>query len=133
MTAKEKLTEAGETVQTGVHNALDYIKEHLPRVEHEDLTPEELQNQALLDEAMGRPGEATVFPSEVEVIEKNRPVAGSLVAEGAILDEGGAPEPGPEPIPLPSELLGKEPEDRSAKGLAEAMREKAGEAKDYVR
>ncbi|KAL4516350.1 hypothetical protein Ndes2526A_g03781 [Nannochloris sp. 'desiccata'] len=131
--AKEKLTEAGETVQTGVHNALEFIKEHLPRVEHEDLTPEERQSKALLDEAMGRPGETTGLPSEVEVIEKNRPLAESLVAEGAILDEGGAPEPGPESVPLPSELLGGETEDRSAKGLAEVMGEKAGEAKEYVR
>jgi len=131
--AKNKLSEAGETVQTGVHNAFDYIKEHLPRVEHEELTPEERQNKALLDEAMGRPEQATVSPSEEVVIEKNRPVAGSLVAEGAILDEGGVPEPGPDSSPLPSELLESDSEDRSAKGLTEAMGEKAEEAKEYVR
>jgi hypothetical protein len=133
--AREKLTEAGETVQTGVHSALEFIKEHLPRVEHEDLTPEERQNKALLDEAMGRPGETTPgLPSEVEVIDKTRPIAERMVAEGAMLDQGGAPEPGPLPMPVPSELLGGEKEEeRSVKGLAEVMEEKAGAAKEYVR
>jgi hypothetical protein len=98
------------------------------------LTPEERQSKALLDEAMGRPGETNPgLPTEVEVIEKNRPVANQMVAEGAMLDQGGSPEPGPMPFPGAPELLGGEREDRSAKGLAEVMGEKASEAKEYVR
>ena len=83
---------------------------------------------------MGRPGDTSVLPSEVEVIQtKTRPAAEHLVAEGAILDQGGAPEPGPQPLGLPSELERSAEEDRSAKGLAEVMEEKATEAKEYLR
>jgi hypothetical protein len=114
---KEKLTEAGESVQKVAHSAVEYIKEHLPRVEHEELSPEERQSKALLDEAMGRPGETIPgLPTEVEVvIQKNRPAVGERL-EGAILDEGDGSE-----------------EERSAKGLAEVMKEKAEEGKEYIR
>ena len=51
--AKEKLTEVGESVQSGVQSAIEYIKEHLPRVEHEEESVEEKRSKALLHEAMG--------------------------------------------------------------------------------
>jgi len=49
-----QLTEAGQAVQSGVTSAMEYIKEHLPKVVHEEETPTERQSRALLDEAMGR-------------------------------------------------------------------------------
>lgn len=53
--AKETLTEAGGTVQSSLQAAIGFIKEHLPRVEHEEESEEEKRAKALLGETMGRP------------------------------------------------------------------------------
>ena len=75
--AKEKLSEAGEAVHAGVHSTVEFIKQHvhLPRVMHEELTVEERQSRALLDEAMGRSPEDLPKGIDELSLEERRPSA----------------------------------------------------------
>lgn len=55
--AKEKAEGVVETVENAVSSAVQYVKEHLPPVEHAEPTPAERESQALLDEAAALVGD----------------------------------------------------------------------------
>jgi hypothetical protein len=152
--AKEKLTEAGESVQGGVAAAIGYLKEHLPRVEHSEDTPEERRAKALLDEAMGRPAEgatgttaapgggtAVVAPEkdvpppsdvEVKVVGEARSKARQFMDTMGHTADSALSAPFELRAAAEEEELAKEAL-RSGRGLTEALEEKVEGAKAAIR
>lgn len=150
--AKEKLSEAGESVQGGVAAALGYIKDHLPRVEHSEDTPEERRAKALLDEAMGRPeggpvaGDTAAPPDapapageapppsdvEVKVVADNRSKARQLVDSAAHTADSALGAPVELGAAAAEEEHAKEAL-RSGRGLTEALEEKLEAAKAAIK
>lgn len=122
--AKERTEQAAlsakDYISSTAEDVIHFVKEHLPKVEHEEPTPEEQQANALMDEAM-----ALAQGTEV-------PIRQSAAAEAPAfrneqVPEGIGPDAATEVINKSSEAL-----ERAKDKAADVIEQTPGKVRDYT-